>query len=275
MLSAQVRVRQHVNPLSSRFQNPLDLPPGWYAETYTDPSAPLHMDIGCGKGRWAAAAAAASPGINYLGVEIRAALVDQANGWAAAAAAASAASGGSGGRNVAFLAANVNVVLPDLLATRIPAGVLASASVQFPDPHFKRRHRKRRTLTPALAATLATALPRGGTLLVQSDVCAVADAMCGVLEAARWGEGEAGEVAGTPSRGGVVWTPTTDAGAVWRAGAVEVEAATEAEAAAPPGSRPTTNREWLVDNPTGVPTEREACVLRNGGAIYRQLYIRV
>lgn len=165
MLSGQVRVRQHVNPLASRFQSPLRLPPGWYAATFTDPAAPLHLDIGCGKGRWAAAAAAASPGVNYLGVEIRAPLVDQANG-------------GGGARNVAFLAANANVALPALLAAHVPAGVLASASVQFPDPHFKRRHRKRRTLTPALAAALAAALPRGGTLLVQSDVRAVADAMC-------------------------------------------------------------------------------------------------
>ncbi|GAB0490986.1 hypothetical protein MMPV_002228 [Pyropia vietnamensis] len=255
MLSAQVRVRQHVNPLASRFQAPLNLPPGWYADSFTDPSAPLHLDIGCGKGRWAATAAAACPGVNYLGIEIRAPLVDQANGWAAAAAAAAAAAGGSGARNVAYLAANANVVLSDLLSAHIPSGVLASASVQFPDPHFKRRHRKRRTLTLALATALASAMPPGG------PSCPV-----GGGEALATGGGE---------RAGVMWTPATGTGAVWRAGAVEVEATTEAEAAAPPGSRPSTNREWLVDNPTGMPTEREVCVLRDGGAVYRQLYVRV
>jgi len=265
MLSAQVRVRQHVNPLSSRFQAPLALPPGWYADTFTDAAAPLHLDIGCGKGRWALAAAAASRRrVNFLGLEIRAPLVVQANGWAAsaAAAAAAAADGASGrGRTVAFLAANANVVLADLLGGgHVPAGVLASASVQFPDPHFKRRHRKRRTLTPALAATLAAALPPGGELLIQSDVRAVADAMCGVLEA--------------PAAAGD-WAPATGRGGVWTAGPAEVEAAEED---GPPrvdgGGAPTTDREWLVDNPTGIPTEREVSVLAKGGHVYRRLYLR-
>jgi len=269
MLSAQVRVRQHVNPLASRFQAPLSLPPGWYAATLTDAAAPLHLDIGCGKGRWAlataAAAAASRRRVNVLGLEIRAPLVEQANGWAAAAAADAAAAGADGAdggwRNVAFLAANANVVLADLLGGgHVPAGVLASASVQFPDPHFKRRHRKRRTLTPALAATLAAAMPPGGELLIQSDVRAVADGMCGVLEA---------------PAAAADWAPATGRGGVWAAGPAEVEAVGEdGEPLVDGGERPTTDREWLVDNPTGIPTEREVSVLAKGGDVYRRLYVR-
>jgi tRNA (guanine-N7-)-methyltransferase len=42
--------------------------------------------------------------------------------------------------------------------------------VQFPDPHFKRKHRKRRVVQLQLVAALAALMRPGGRVLLQSDV---------------------------------------------------------------------------------------------------------
>ena len=44
------RFRQHVNPLSRRYQMPTELPDNWPYSDFTDVNAPLYLDIGCGKG---------------------------------------------------------------------------------------------------------------------------------------------------------------------------------------------------------------------------------
>lgn len=63
------RVRQHVNPLKSRFQAPAK-PPDW-SEVYADPSLPLVLDIGCAAGRFLLEMAERLPGHNCLGLDIR------------------------------------------------------------------------------------------------------------------------------------------------------------------------------------------------------------
>ncbi len=42
------RVRQHVNPLSSKYAEPA-IAPEW-SEVFADLQRPLHLDIGCAKG---------------------------------------------------------------------------------------------------------------------------------------------------------------------------------------------------------------------------------
>ena len=42
------RVRQHVNPLSNKYANPVGAPD--WGEVFSNPQLPLHLDIGCGKG---------------------------------------------------------------------------------------------------------------------------------------------------------------------------------------------------------------------------------
>lgn len=49
--------------------------------------------------------------------------------------------------------------------------------VQYPDPHFKKRHHKRRIVQAELVETLAALLPTGATVFLQSDVLEVAEAM--------------------------------------------------------------------------------------------------
>jgi tRNA (guanine-N7-)-methyltransferase len=123
-------VRQHVNPLSRFFQLPLELPAP--ADLFADPSQPIHLDIGCARGRFLLALAPERPGVNHLGVEIRRALVQAAEADRQAQAL----------ENLRFLFCNANVSLQAWLAA-LPAGQLELVSIQFPDPWFKKKHHKR------------------------------------------------------------------------------------------------------------------------------------
>ena len=163
-------VRQHVNPLSRFFQQPLELPPP--AELFSAPSLPLHLDIGCARGRFLLAMAQRTAGRNHLGVEIRRALV----------AAAEADRQREGLTNLHYLFCNANISLEAWLAA-LPSGQLDLVSIQFPDPWFKKKHHKRRVLQPALLLAIAAALAPGRRLFLQSDVPAVIEPMVALCEA--------------------------------------------------------------------------------------------
>jgi tRNA (guanine-N7-)-methyltransferase len=163
-------VRQHVNPLSRFYQQPLALPPP--AELFPRPALPIHLDIGCARGRFLLALASLEPQRNYLGLEIRRPLVD----------AAEAERRLLGLDHVRFLFCNANVSLEPWLAA-LPPGQLERVSIQFPDPWFKSRHHKRRVLQPALLRAIATGLAPGRQLFIQSDVLAVISPMVELIEA--------------------------------------------------------------------------------------------
>ncbi|MBD2578233.1 tRNA (guanosine(46)-N7)-methyltransferase TrmB [Oscillatoria sp. FACHB-1406] len=161
---SRVRVRQHVNPLSHKYQNPI-APPNW-EEIYLNPKQPLHLDIGCAWGRFLRDLAQIQPDWNYLGLEIREPLVVEANRWR----------NDLGAKNLHYLCGNVNIDLP-VIARSLPAGTLQCVTLQFPDPWFKRRHAKRRAVQPELVELLAEILPEGGQVFLQSDVEAIARQM--------------------------------------------------------------------------------------------------
>ena len=48
--SLRLKVRQHVNPLSSKYQIPVNLPGTWMCEAFEDAQRPLIIDVGCAKG---------------------------------------------------------------------------------------------------------------------------------------------------------------------------------------------------------------------------------
>ncbi len=163
-------VRQHVNPLSRFFQLPLELPPP--QELFSDPGQPVHLDIGCARGRFLLALAQQQPEFNHLGVEIRRALV--------AAAEADRQQLGLG--NLHYLFCNANISVEGWLTALAP-GQLDLVSIQFPDPWFKKRHHKRRVLQPALLLAIAAALEPGKRLFMQSDILDVIEPMVAVTEA--------------------------------------------------------------------------------------------
>ena len=163
-------VRQHVNPLSRFYQQPRPLPAP--EELFSEPQRPLHLDIGCARGRFLLALAQAEPQRNYLGVEIRRALVEAAEADRRALELG----------HLHYLFCNANVSLEQWLAA-LPAGQLERVSIQFPDPWFKKKHHKRRVLQPALLLALAGALSPGRELFIQSDVPAVIEPMVALVEA--------------------------------------------------------------------------------------------
>ncbi len=162
---AVVRVRQHVNPLSQKYQTPIS-PPDW-EKIYADLTQPLHLDIGCGKGRFLLNMATVQPNWNFLGLEIREPLVQEANTWRDELALT----------NLHYLFCNVNNSLRALLSS-LPLGTLQRVTIQFPDPWFKKRHAKRRLVQPELVAELATYLVSGGVVFLQSDIESLAVEMC-------------------------------------------------------------------------------------------------
>ena len=160
----RVRVRQHVNPLSQKYQIPLK-PPIW-SQVYSDLTKSLHLDIGCGGGKFVLEMAQLQPQINFLGVEIREPLVKKAN----------LHRNHLGLTNLHYLFGNINNLLPVLLKS-LPEGKLQYITIQFPDPWFKKRHLKRRVVQPQLVDTLANYLVDGGVVFLQSDIELVAKEM--------------------------------------------------------------------------------------------------
>lgn len=141
--------------------------PDW-TTLYRRPHQPLHIDIGCGKGLFVEQMAQRQPDWNFLGLEIRKPVVEQAQGRVKDL--------GLGNLHIMFC--NVNISFRQLMAGWGAANSLRQVSIQFPDPWFKKRHQKRRVLQPELVNDLAHVLPGGGRVVLQSDVEAVAIEMC-------------------------------------------------------------------------------------------------
>ena len=161
---SKIRVRQHVNPLSDRYQAPIKIPD--WSLIYADTTLPLHLDIGCARGRFLYQISQLQTQINFLGLEIREPLVDEANSWRDEL----------GLKNLHYLFANANNSLGEILAS-LPRGVLQRVTIQFPDPWFKKRHYKRRMVKSELVTEIANYLVSGGEVFIQSDVLEVATEM--------------------------------------------------------------------------------------------------
>ncbi|KAJ1395443.1 hypothetical protein SESBI_33401 [Sesbania bispinosa] len=156
-----VRIRQHVNPLSSSFSAPAQVPD--WNQVFADPTLPLMVDIGCGSGRFLMWLAKRTPKVrNYLGLEIRQRLVKRAELWVKDLAL----------DNIHFLFANATISFKQLIESY--PGPLQLVSILCPDPHFKKRHHKRRVLQKPLVGAIVDNLVAGGQVFVQSDVLEVA-----------------------------------------------------------------------------------------------------
>ncbi len=163
----RVRVREHVNPLGEKYQTPTPSP-DWLS-IYADWSKPLSLDIGCGRGEYILQMAQLKPDWNWLGLEIREPLVNSAI----------AAQRSLGLDNLHYLFCNANISLVGLL----PPAKVQQATIQFPDPWFKRRQHKRRVVQPELVKALADLLAPGAQILLQSDILMVATEMLKNFEA--------------------------------------------------------------------------------------------
>ena len=157
-----MRIRQHVNPLRSDFLQialqPLDLPPG----------RPVEVELGSAEAFFLMERAEEDPGRSYIGVEIRRELVSQAN----------LACQRKGLGQVHSVFANISVDLPRLF----PPASVSRFFINFPDPWFKHRQRKRRVVGDELVDQLFDLLTSDGEIHVATDIFDIAlDAMA-VLE---------------------------------------------------------------------------------------------
>ncbi|MEL7052719.1 MAG: tRNA (guanosine(46)-N7)-methyltransferase TrmB [Cyanobacteria bacterium J06588_5] len=162
------RVRQHVNPLSNKYSTPATAPD--WSEVYENPQLPLHLDVGCAKGDFVRDMAQMVSGWNFLGLEIRAPLVERSLLRRDRSLTEGAL------KNLHFIFCNANNSLIPILESY--PGELQCVSIQFPDPWFKKRHQKRRVVQPELVDTLNTLMPKGGTVWLQSDIEEVCVEMC-------------------------------------------------------------------------------------------------
>ena len=133
---------------------------------FADPERPLLLDIGCARGRFLLRMAEAEPSWNYLGVEIREPLVEEANRIAAE----------RGLTNVHYQFCNAMLWL-DRLLEALPAGLLQMVTIQFPDPWFKKKHAKRRMVNEEMIDTIARHLAKDGCVFVQTDIEFLAEEM--------------------------------------------------------------------------------------------------
>ena len=163
------RLRHHRNPLSAAATQPAELAEDWAQTIFDDRTQPLTVDVGCALGGWCVESASSDPSRNFLGLELRPEAVARAQESVQTL------------KNCAFLQCNANVDLGRLLGDLHKAGApLERVAIQFPDPHFKKKHRKRRVCTPELAETISSAVcasPVPASVYVASDVLDVAEEM--------------------------------------------------------------------------------------------------
>ncbi len=129
---------------------------------------PVELDVGCGKGLFLVRAAAECPDVNFLGID-----------WSGRYARASAERVLKSGveRNARVTRADARF----LLAECVPTASVQAVHVYFPDPWWKKRHKKRRLFTPEFVAQVVRVLKPHGRLHVATDVSEYADVIFELL----------------------------------------------------------------------------------------------
>ena len=132
-------------------------------------AAPRVLEIGFGNGDMLVELASASPGTDFIGVEVHppgvghCLLAIESRGLA-----------------------NVRVIAHDaveVLANQVPESALNEVLLYFPDPWPKKRHHKRRIVQPAFASLVASRLKPGGRFRLATDWEPYAAGMLEVLNA--------------------------------------------------------------------------------------------
>ena len=150
-------MRQHVNPLSSNF-NQIERIPS-LSEMFGNSKLNLHLDIGCAAGDFLFDLALVNTSWNYLGIEIREKLVKTAKLKVREREI----------KNLYFVFGNANNILSDVNSKFIIEN-LKSISFNFPDPWFKKRHYKRRIIQPEFINILSNSLQKGTLVFIKTDV---------------------------------------------------------------------------------------------------------
>ena len=169
MTKSRIRVRDHVNPFSPRFATPPA--PLKIAEIFENPDLPLHLDLGCALGQFVFKMAQLDRQTNFLGLDIREPMIERAKKLAANA----------NFKNLHYEFCNATNSIGNLLKA-VPPQMLRAVTIQFPDPHLKKRLGKRRMIQPGLIEDLARYCTNGAVIFIQSDIEETATDICEKFE---------------------------------------------------------------------------------------------
>ena len=150
-------MRQHVNPLSKYFQEIDSIPK--IDQIFKNSALPTHLDIGCASGEFLFQLAENNKNWNYLGVEIREKLIIKAKHKLKEKDI----------DNLYFIFGNADNLLKNWIA-QYPHRMLESASINFPDPWFKKKHHKRRIIQTEFLNRLSLIMSNKSLLFLKSDV---------------------------------------------------------------------------------------------------------
>lgn len=142
--------------LSRWYRTAEQLLAGWDESALFAQPGPLEVELGSGKGLFMASATVARPEVNFLGLEL-------ALKYAQHAAA----------RLARLDVGNGVMVSGDglrIFREVLPAERVSAVHVYFPDPWWKKRHKKRRVVNPAFLVDVLRVLVPQGTLHLWTDV---------------------------------------------------------------------------------------------------------
>ena len=143
----------------------LPLSSNW-GDCFKNPDLPVHLDIGSARGKFLIDLAEMHNSKNFIGIEIRNKLVEEANDILK-----SSKSLGSGNDNCVFFCANLlRESHQILLEDRLVSLNINRISILFPDPWIKNKHQDRRVVQVPMIKSLSKILKKGGELIIASDV---------------------------------------------------------------------------------------------------------
>jgi tRNA (guanine-N7-)-methyltransferase len=153
------RALRKVDPsldLSKHFRTFEQLPCPWDAASLFGREAPLVVEVGSGKGLFMRSAPVIEPTMNFLGIEI----VEKYAKFSAAGLLKRNLS------NAVMVAGDALRIFNELL----PDNSIEAIHVYFPDPWWKKRHRKRRVMNEAFLKNVERTLLPGRKLHFWTDV---------------------------------------------------------------------------------------------------------
>lgn len=166
------------NPFSMKLSP--ELPAIDWGVIYSDPQQPLHIDVGCARGRFILNLSKRPTRLswNHLGIEIRPDLVASTMKELHRERSESA----SFSKNIHFLALNFSISAEALLSS-LPPDTLRLISFQFPDPWTTKKYLRRRIIQRELIDIIVKVLSDRGFIYASSDCYHLAKHMKAVLTA--------------------------------------------------------------------------------------------
>ena len=150
-------MRQHVNPLSKNFFEIDPIPP--LNEIFENPKSSLHLDIGCASGDFLFELSLTNKNWNYIGIEIREKLVQNAN----------LKMKNREYKNLYFSFGNANNFF-EQSKNKTLIDSITSISFNFPDPWFKKKHHKRRVIQREFINFLSNSMKKKSLIFIKTDV---------------------------------------------------------------------------------------------------------